>query len=580
MTIHLKGIGITRGIATGRAHILQHGLIEVQEYAIVSRYIPDEINRFKSALKTATSQLQKIKKQIPAHTPADITSFIDTHLLMLKDSALSVAPINIIQEQKCNAEWAVRQQRDILVQVFEDMEDAYLRTRKDDVDHVVNRILRALLSLSDNPTAGSDKRIKNAIILADDLSPADTVVLLHQGIAGFVTEHGGPTSHTAIIARGLGIPAIVGLHNVQRYIKEDEEIIIDGSHGIVVAEIDEQIRKQYRRLQREERKQLSALAKLKDKPAITRDGKKIHLLANIELPEDVNSVKRMSVGGVGLYRTEFLYMNRSDTPGEDEQLKAYLRVVKALKGAPLTIRTLDLGADKQVDGGPQNRPVSINPALGLRAVRLCLKNPDLFLPQLRAILRAAAHGPVRMLIPMLSNLSELQQVLDMVEEAKWELKRTRKKYNPDVPIGAMIEVPAAALAANNLAKNLDFLSIGTNDLIQYTLAIDRIDDEVNYLYDPAHPSVLNLIRQVIDAGKKNGIPVSMCGEMAGDTRYTRLLLGLGLREFSMHPANLLEVKQIINHSEYKQLKTTYTRLVKRGDPRAIHAQLEKDQELR
>jgi phosphotransferase system enzyme I (PtsI) len=576
MTISLNGIGVVRGIAIGKAHILDRRLVEIPEYVLPRQYIDDEVLRFNNAVETARFQLKSIKKHIPAYAPADVSSFIDTHLLMLSDSALVEAPIKLIQEMQYNAEWALRHQRDILAQVFNEMDDPYLRTRRDDIDHVVNRILRVLLKHPDHHAESVENRLKGTIILADDLSPADTVLMLHQGIQGFVTEFGGPTSHTAIIARGLGIPAIVGLHGVQKFIKEDDEIIIDGVNGVLISQPDEVIKKHYRRQQRNQRRYQAELKQLIGKRTGTQDRVKISLMANIELPEDVNAARKVSAEGVGLYRTEFLYMNRKDTPDEEEQLRSYVRVVNALKGLPVTIRTLDLGADKQVDSAPGNRPAATNPALGLRAVRLCLKEPELFLTQLRAIMRAAAYGPVKIMIPMLTTIAELMQVKDFMHEAQRQLRQTRKKYNADIPLGGMIEIPAAAIAADSFAQNLDFLSIGTNDLIQYTLAIDRIDDEVNYLYDPAHPSVLSLIQNVIQAGEKADIPVSMCGEMAGDIRYTQLLLGLGLREFSMHPATLLEIKKIINTSDMGKLKKVYSRLVRQADQQQIHNQLELD----
>jgi phosphoenolpyruvate-protein phosphotransferase (PTS system enzyme I) len=554
VSLALSGIGVSRGIAIGKAYLLQRGLPEVSEYAIPKAQIKDEVTRFMQAVVAARQQLKAIRKQIPADTSQDIASFIDTHLLMLKDSALSEVPINLIRSRKCNAEWALKLQRDALVNVFEQMDDPYLRTRKDDVDHVVNRIQRILLKQEGHSQDTDVMPLKGRIIVADDLTPADAILMQHQGIAGFVTEHGGPLSHTAIIARNLRIPAIVGVRHARRYLNDDEELILDGRQGVVLAEADDAtILHHYRRLQSEERRYRTQLAKLKGEPAITRDGRVISLQANIELPEDVHAARRVAAAGVGLYRTESLFMNRDAPPDEEEQLAVYLQVLHGMRGAPVTIRTLDLGADKQVNDGRDERPVSTNPALGLRAIRLCLKDLTLFRPQLRAILRASAQGPLRMMVPMLSNLQEIQQVLQLIDESKQELTRQGLKFDPELPVGGMIEVPAAAISAQFFAPHLDFMSIGTNDLIQYTLAIDRVEDDVNYLYDPLHPAVLHLIRHVIEAGHNAGVPVAMCGEMAGDIRYTRLLLGLGLREFSMQPATLLEVKNIINTSHADEL---------------------------
>ncbi|MFP5506059.1 MAG: phosphoenolpyruvate--protein phosphotransferase, partial [Gammaproteobacteria bacterium] len=371
----------------------------------------------------------------------------------------------------------------------------------------------------------------------------------------------------------LRIPAVVGVRNIRRYLGDDDLVIVDGQRGLVIADADQQTLDHYRKLEAEEQRRQRGLQRLKGKPAVTRDGEHIQLQANIELLDDVANVLAVGADGVGLYRTEFLYMNREDTPGEEEQLARYTDVIHTLKGLPLTIRTLDLGADKEVDSGHTGNRMCLNPALGLRAIRLCLRNLDLFRPQLRAILRASAHGPVRLMVPMLSNSHEVMQVRALIDETRRELAREGHAFDPAMPVGGMIEVPAAALAADFFASHLDFLSIGTNDLIQYTLAIDRIDDEVNYLYDPLHPAVLMLIHRIIDAGARAGIPVSMCGEMAGDPRYTRLLLGLGLRDFSMLPATLLEVKSLVTSSDARELQTLAEELLLEYEPERFAALL-------
>ena len=554
MTISLQGVSVSRGITIGHVHIIQHDQLDVREYGIRSTRLEDEILRLNDAISEARLQLRAIRDHIPVSTSVDISAFIDTHLLMLEDNALTEEPKRIIKERLCNAEWALKLQRDALVNVFDEMADAYLSTRKDDVDHVVNRILRILLKQKPLLHEVPDSHLKNKVILADDLTPADTVLMQHYGIAAFATEFGGPTSHTAILARSLGIPAVVGLHNAKRFIKNNDLVIIDGSTGVVLVDPDKLIQTYYEKRQREVKRYYSSLSKLKNAPTETIDGVSINLMANIELPNDFDTVRDVGAKGVGLYRTEFLYMNRDTPPDEEEHFETYMKVLDALRGLPLTIRTLDLGADKTVDGvGRQTGPSRSNPALGLRAVRLCLKEPELFRPQLRAIMRVSAHGPVRIMIPMLTNTQEMQQVLMMINEIKEEFDRESIAYDPDLKIGGMIEVPASAVCADIFAQKLDFLSIGTNDLIQYTMAIDRVNDEVNYLYDPVHPAVLRLIHNTIEAGKKAGIPVAMCGEMAGEIEHTRLLLGLGLREFSVHPASLLEVKMIINNTNISEL---------------------------
>lgn len=555
MTISLQGVSVSRGIAIGQIHIIQHDQLDVREYSIRNTQLTRELSRFNDAIANARQQLRAIRDHIPASTSVDISAFIDTHLLMLEDNALTEEPKRIIKERLCNAEWALKLQRDALVNVFDEMEDAYLSTRRDDVDHVVNRILRILLKQKPLLHEVPDDHLKNKIIIADDLMPADTVLMQHYGIAAFATEFGGPTSHTAILARSLGIPAVIGLHNAQRIIKNNDFAIIDGTTGTLLINPDRKVQLFYEKKQKEVKRYYSSLGKLKNAPTESIDGVPIELMANIELPKDFETVRNVGAKGVGLYRTEFLYMNRDTPPDEEEHFETYLSVLKALRGLPLTIRTLDLGADKQVDGaGKQTGPIKSNPALGLRAIRLCLKEPELFKPQLRAMLRASAFGPVRIMIPMLTNTQEMQQVLLMIEELKKGLDAESIEYDSDIEIGGMIEVPAAAVCADIFARKLDFLSIGTNDLIQYTMAIDRVNDEVNYLYDPLHPAVLRLIQTTIKAGQKANIPVAMCGEMAGEIEHTKLLLGLGLREFSVHPASLLEVKKIITETDINELE--------------------------
>lgn len=550
----LHGIGVSRGYAIGRVLRLQRDQTEVVEYRLPVQQIESEVERFLKGLELAKQELRTVRERLPASVPAEINAFIDTHLLMLEDSLLAQAPLELIRSHGCNAEWALKLQRDRIVQVFEAMEDAYLRSRRDDIDHVIARIQRILLAGSNSTEAIPLHRFSERIVVADDLAPADTILMQHQGVYGFITEFGGPLSHTAILARSLGIPALVGVHNARRYLQDDEPIVIDGQRGVVLAGLEPELLAYYRQRQRAERQRLRQLQTFRDQPAITTDGLTIELHANIELPEDTDAALDAGAAGVGLYRTEFLFMNRDRPPDEEEQFEVYREVLTAFEGRPVTIRTLDLGADKRVDGGRQDAPVATNPALGLRAIRLCLREPDLFRPQLRAILRASIHGRVRIMIPMLSSVQEIKQVLLLLDGLRRQLRDERLPFDPQLPIGGMIEIPAAALCADQFVQQLDFLSIGTNDLIQYTLAIDRIDDNVNYLYEPLHPAVLKLIRMTLSAGRIAGVPVSLCGEMASDPLYTRLLLGLGLTRFSMHPGSLLEVKQVITTSNATQLR--------------------------
>jgi len=564
MTLSLKGTRITSGVAIGPVHIIRQHEFEPIEHIIQEEYIEEEIARYQKALIHAKQHLGLVLNNIPQSTPSEITAFINTHLLMLNDDMLSNAPIEIIQTRQCNAEWALKIQRDSILNIFDSMNDEYLRTRRDDVNHVVNTIMQTLLSgpIHHGVHHSQEQRLSGHVIVADDISPSELVLMQHQGIAAFVTQTGGPTSHTAIIARSLNIPAIAGIHNIHTLLHNAETIVVDGRYGIILTNIDDNSLYHYHRLRREQHIQLKRYKKFPHLPAISDDDIEINITANIELPEELPLMNEMGANGIGLYRTEYLYMNRSYSPTEEEQFQAYTSVLKKLKGKPLTIRTLDLGSDKQVDSGKQHENAITNPALGLRAVRLCLSDLSLFTPQLRAILRVSTLGDVKMMIPMLSNINELQQVMRIIKNTQVSLKKDGIKYDPDMPIGGMIEVPAAAMCADMFAAELDFLSIGTNDLIQYTLAIDRIDDEVNYLYDPANPAVLKLIAQTIQAGEQANIPVSMCGEMAGDPRYTKLLLGLGLKEFSMHPNSQPLIKQIIPMCNIKKLQRQVKRLLK------------------
>jgi len=571
LSIYISGIGVSKGIAIGEAYLIAREKVDVTQQTLPVSKIKAEIKRFKKALKLANSQLHDIKKKIAKDTADDILVFIDTHLLMLEDPAFDEGTIANIKRFSCNAEWALQIQGERLVQVFDEMEDPYLRTRKDDVLHVVKRIQTALLGQSEED---DDTSYRGKIIVTDDLTPADTIMMQHQKIAGFITEYGGPLSHTAILARNLGIPAIVGLHHARSLIHRGETLVIDGLAGTVINAPGKKSLKYYRGARRDEIAKRNLLNDLSGKPAITLDGKQITLHGNIDKPADIRTIKKYDDTGVGLYRTEMLFIELNQWPDQQTHLRTYKRAVKALKGKPLTIRTMDLGADKEIQDTIDHGPMAHNPAMGLRAIRRCLKEPQDFMPQLLAILRASAFGPVRIMIPMLTNIDEVDQVLGLIEEAKEFLKKKNIAFDNKIPVGAMIEVPAAALAADAFASKLDFLSIGTNDLIQYTLAIDRIDDEVNYLFNPLHPAVLRLIQMTIDAGKKAGIPVSMCGEMASDTLYTRLLLGMGLEYFSVQANALLEVKHIIVHSTLKNLQDEAKEIMQMHDTDEIKSRVQ------
>ena len=566
MTVAFQGIGVAsaRPVAIGPAMLANEGLGGVSRTAIDRDGVTGELARLDEAVGAARQALRAVRDQIPRATPHNIAEFIDTHLLMLEDAALIHEARRIIQDQLCNAEWALARQRDVLVAVFDEMDDPYLRTRRDDVEHVVRHILGFLRG---EPAHFADQAadLAGAVVVARDLMPADAIILRHRGAAAFVTEYGGPVSHTAILARSLGVPAVVGVRNITRYLRDGETLVVDAQTGTVLADADATTLAYFRdRMSAAERRR-AGLRGLVHRPAVTRDGVAIRLMANLELPEDAEGAQANGAEGIGLYRTEFLYMNREDLPDEEEHLATYLDIMRGVGGMPLTIRTLDLGVDKYADatGGPN--PGVCNPALGLRAIRLCLKEPGLFRPQLRAILRASASGPVRLMLPMVTNAQEVLTILELIAQHKAELSREGLAFDPGLPVGAMVEVPAAALAARSLARLMDFLSIGTNDLVQYTLAIDRLDDSVNYLFDPTHPAILRLVRMTIEAGTLHHIPVGMCGEMAGDPRFTRLLLGMGLRELSMQPGALLDVKEIVLGSDTRELEWHTARLFSRLD---------------
>ncbi len=565
MTIALHGKGISRGIALGTAHIIQRDSLEVLEYPIAEGDLPAELERLSAAVEEAKQSLRAMRERIPAHTPADIASFIDTHLLMLDDPSLTEEPKRLMRQRGCNAEWALKLQRDSIVQVFDGMDDAYLRARRDDVDHVINRVLRILLNQAPARHEAADSNLEGLILIADDLSPADALLMQQHGIVGFITEYGGPTSHTAIIARSLGLPGVVGVPHARRYLREGEPLIVDGDEGLVLGEADQRIIEHYLARRDERQKRISRLARLKRALTVTADGVPVELLANVDLESDFELAKSSGARGVGLYRTEFLYMNRIDAPSEDEHFAVYKRLTEAFRQQPVTIRTMDIGADKHVSASVSSRLNAVNPALGMRAVRLGLKEPDLLVPQMRAIIRASALGQVRLMIPMLSHVDEVAQVMLLIREIQRDFDRQNIPYDPAMPIGGMLEVPAAVAFADGFARTLDFLSIGTNDLIQYAVAIDRVNEEVSYLYDPLNPGVLRLIEMAIRYADGAACPIAMCGEMAGDVRYTRLLLGLGLRAFSVHPSLLLEVKQVIAETEIAPVKRVVGKALRSTD---------------
>lgn len=572
MSFTLHGLGVSGGIAIGKAQLLSHATLEVSHLTLPARQLEKEVLRFEKAVDRVRAELDELRDDM-ATSAAEMRAFIDVHALILQDPELIDIPKALIRERGCNAEWALVQQMDALVEQFDAFDDPYLRERKADVVQVVERVIKELMGRSGKVSqankAAKGVKEEEQIIVAHDLPPSDLISFKEHRFAAFVTDVGGATSHTAILARSMAIPAVVGLRGAREAIKDNELLIVDGFRGVIIINPDERVLEEYRLRKTQIELERSKLKRLKKAESLTLDDVRVDLMANIELPDDVQAAKDNGADGVGLFRTEFLFLNRREVPSEDEQYEAYRKVVKGMAGKPVVIRTYDLGADKTFD---QARS-AINPALGRRGIRLSLSEPTMFGIQLRAILRAARFGPVRILIPMISNVQEVDATQAALDRAREELRDRRVAYGDDVQLGGMIEIPAAALALNMFLKRLDFVSIGTNDLTQYTLAIDRGDEEVADLYDTLHPAVLMLVAHTLAGGEKAGVPVSICGEMAGNPRLTRLLLGMGLRHFSMHPSQILEVKQQILTSDVGQLAPMVRKLLRIDDPAQIREQI-------
>ena len=560
----LHGVAVSSGITIGKAHLISNALLEVAHYQVPNHLVADEVKRFTNAIKTVKADLKAIHQDLPDTLLGDLGSFINTHLAILSDKSFLDATKKMIREDQCNAEWAIKLQLDNIIEQFDAFTDAYLRERKQDFIQVVERVIKALLGhpssqFSTNVKKSDDKDI---ILVAHDISPADAIQFKQNQFAGFITDGGGVTSHTAILARSLNIPSIVALQKARDLISESEVIIVDGSQGVVIVNPSKEILKQYELRQRQWQLEQQRLSLIKSTVSKTIDGTAIALFANIESQHGIEAIQESGATGIGLFRTEFLFMNRADAPDEEEQFLAYKSVAQAMKKAPVIIRTLDLGADKQAN---LSNIETANTTLGLRAVRLCLTEPHIFHTQFRALLRASHYGNIKILIPMLTSLAELRQTKLLLAHAKQSLAKEKIPFNDHIQLGGMIEVPAAAINAKAFARELDFLSIGTNDLTQYTLAVDRTDSTVAHLYNTLHPSVLQLIANTIAAGAKFGKAVSVCGEMAGDAQLTKLLLGMGLRQFSMHPSQILSVKQKILQSNINKITKSVNRILKIED---------------
>jgi phosphotransferase system enzyme I (PtsI) len=587
MTFTVHGLPVSRGIAIGRAVIVASSRVDVAHYIVKPEQVASEIDRLRDARNVVVAEIGKIQEGLQGLSSADahpeLSALLDVHLMLLQDEQLSSGVKHWIVERQYNAEWALTAQLEVIARQFDEMEDPYLRERKADLEQVVERMLRVMQGTSSAVSAPSPGRASGQggaladaveevplVLVAHDLSPADMLQFKQSVFTGFVTDVGGKTSHTAIVARSMDIPAVVGARAASHLVRQDDWVIIDGDAGVLLIDPSPLLLAEYGVKQRQGEVERERLSRLKNTPAVTLDGQRIELLANIEQPQDVAGALQVGALGVGLFRTEFLFMGRGGKlPDEEEQFEAYRRTVENMQGLPVTIRTVDVGADKPLDRATgRASDDQINPAMGLRAIRWSLAEPSVFLVQLRAILRAAAHGPIHLLIPMLAQASEIRQTLALIERAREQLSASGTEYGP-LRLGAMIEIPAAALTVPMFLRHFDFLSIGTNDLIQYTLAVDRADEAVAHLYNPVHPAVLHLLANTIAQSRAQGKPVTVCGEMAGDVTMTRLLLGLGLRSFSMHPSQILAVKQQILRCDTEKLGAWAQSVLMADDPAAL-----------
>ena len=580
MSIQVFGLSVSRGIAIGRAVLVASSRVDVAHYFVAAAKVGEEIERLRVARDAVAAELTTLQRDLPADAPAELSALLDVHLMLLHDETLTGATKQWIVDRHYNAEWALSAQLEVLARQFDEMEDEYLRERKADLEQVVERLLRTMTrgsaGAATGPAVGLDARDfageDPLVLVANDIAPADMVQFKRSVFTGFVTDVGGKTSHTAIVARSMDIPAVIGAREASRIIRQDDWIVIDGDAGVVVIDPPAIVLEEYRFRQRHGGIERERLSRLRHTPAVTLDGERVALEANIELPSDAVTALEAGAVGVGLFRSEFLFMNRAgDLPGEDEQFEVYRDAVRTMNGLPVTIRTVDIGADKPMErmtASELRHEHTLNPALGLRAIRWSLSEPGMFRQQLRAILRASAFGKVRLLIPMIAHVSEVKHTLEALARARQQLDEAGRAYGP-VDLGAMIEVPAAALMLPTFLKYFDFVSIGTNDLIQYTLAIDRADEAVAHLYDPWHPAVLHLIRRTISMARAKGKSVSVCGEMAGEVGFTELLLGMGLRSFSMHPSQIAPIKERLLRTDASRWSLKVPLIAASEDPQRV-----------
>tara|TARA_B100000427_G_C15492936_1_gene588502 strand:- start:106 stop:1851 length:1746 start_codon:yes stop_codon:yes gene_type:complete len=553
MTLVLKGIAVSKGISIGKSYIFKKGQPSVEEKIVKKNQILKEKRRFDDATKKTLNQFEFIKQSINPAIKKNAAMFLDTHIFLIKDKTFINKVRKNIRNKNYSADWAIYFEFLQIQKSFENIEDPYIKQRIEDIKHVVMKILENLNNNQIKPQK-TFKNFKKRIIICDDLTPTDVLIMHESKGLGLISEFGGPSSHSSILTRSLEMPAVVGVKNAQVVIKDGDTLILDGNEGNLIINPEKKALSYYKDLQQKDLKKKRVMSTILKKDNVTLDGKKIEIMINLELPQELKIINKTNIDGVGLFRTEYLYTDRKDLPTEDEQFIAYKKIIQKMKNVPVTFRTLDVGSDKEVSGNIKTGSVAKNPALGLRGIRHSLYEQHIFISQIKAILRAGYYGNIKILLPMITNISEVKSSINLIEDAKKKLTREKKNFVKKFDIGIMIEVPSSAVLAKKFTKYVDFLSIGTNDLVQYTLAIDRIDDEVNYLYDPMNSAVLSLIKTTIDAGNESNTPVAMCGEMASDINYIRLLMGLGLRSFSMHPSAVPEVKNVITATDTSKIK--------------------------
>ena len=572
--IIIQGLTVSKGIILGQCKLLQHGQSDYRKEKINSNQVPRELKRLDSTKRKSLVELKKIKNKLKPNVRKNIGMFLDTHIMLINDKNFTRNVKKNIKDKLLCADWAIYEEYLSIKSSFDGMRDLYIKQRIEDINHIVKLLLKNLKKNQKSVGTGLSS-LGGFIVVTDDLSPADVLVAHQTKCVALISEFGGRSSHSSILSRGLEIPSIVGVKNALSTLKNDDEVILDGNHGIIIINPDQEAKRYYRRLQRDDISKKKKLSLIMNKDCFSSDNQRIEIMANLELPQEMKILTKKKFDGIGLFRTEYLYTDRTDFPTEAEQVAGYKKIVQKMRDKPVVFRTLDIGADKEIPENIKSGSIARNPALGLRGIRYSLNNQKIFLNQVKAILRAGYYGNVKIMLPMITTLSEIIHAKNLIELAKEHLRKRKLKFSNSVDVGIMVEVPSCAVLSSKFAEHVDFLSIGTNDLVQYTLAIDRVDDEVNYLYDPYNNAVLNLIKNVIESGIKQKIQVSLCGEMAGDIQFTRLLLGMGLKSFSMHPSAIPEVKEIILKTDIRSLEKYSTRVINCVDSREKHELIKK-----